>query len=61
MFTKIKAAAWEVIKLAIFTLIIVVPIRTYVAQPFIVSGASMDPTFHDHEYLIVDELSYYLR
>ncbi len=61
MFTKIKATVWEVIKLALFTLIIVVPIRTYVAQPFIVSGASMDPTFRDHEYLIVDELSYYLR
>lgn len=61
MLGKIKSTAWEVIKLALFTLVIVVPIRTYIAQPFIVSGASMDPTFRDHEYLIVDELSYYLR
>src|SRR3989344_6320719 len=61
MFAKLKSTVWEVTKMVVITLIIVVPIRTYVAQPFIVSGASMDPTFRDHEYLIVDELSYYLR
>lgn len=33
-------------------------IRTYIAQPFVVSGASMEPTFHTGEYLIVDQLSY---
>ncbi len=32
----------------------------YIAQPFIVSGSSMDPTFANGEYLIVDELSYRL-
>ncbi|MDD3292863.1 MAG: signal peptidase I, partial [Candidatus Pacebacteria bacterium] len=30
-------------------------------QPFVVSGASMDPNFHDADYLIIDELSYKLR
>ncbi len=35
------------------------PIRLFVAQPFIVSGASMDPTFETGEYLIVDQLSYH--
>jgi len=30
----------------------------FIAQPFIVSGSSMDPTFENGEYLIVDELSY---
>ncbi len=51
----------EVFKLAFITALIVVPIRTFVAQPFIVSGSSMEPTFQDGEYLIVDELSYHLR
>jgi len=32
----------------------------FVAQPFIVSGASMTPTFEDGDYLIVDEISYHL-
>jgi signal peptidase I len=51
----------EIIKFTIIALIIVVPIRTYIAQPFIVSGASMDPTFTTGEYLIVDQLSYHLE
>ena len=34
----------EIIKFTLITLLIVVPFRLYIAQPFIVSGASMDPT-----------------
>lgn len=49
----------EIIKFAIIAIIIVVPIRLFVAQPFIVSGASMDNTFHNGQYLIVDQVSYY--
>ena len=49
---------WEMVRFALVALLIVIPIRTYVAQPFIVSGSSMVPTFHDSEYLVVDELSY---
>ncbi|HEY4517614.1 MAG TPA: signal peptidase I [Candidatus Paceibacterota bacterium] len=48
----------EIAKFSIIALIIVLPIRFFVAQPFIVSGASMEPTFETGEYLIVDELSY---
>ncbi len=49
---------WETVKFAVFALIIVLPIRMYIAQPFIVSGSSMDPTFGNGNYLIVDQLSY---
>ena len=49
---------WETVKFAIFALVIVLPIRIYIAQPFIVSGSSMDPTFDNGHYLIVDQLSY---
>ena len=48
----------ELVKFAILAIVIVFPIRTFIAQPFVVSGASMDPTFWDGEYLIVDEISY---
>jgi len=50
----------EVLKFAIIALLIVVPIRLFIAQPFVVSGASMDPTFNNGQYLIVDQLSYHL-
>lgn len=61
MLSRAAHHLWEVIKFALITAVIVIPIRTYIAQPFIVSGASMYPTFDDNEYLIIDELSYHFR
>src|SRR4051812_16701822 len=51
----------EIIKFTLIALAIVIPIRLYVAQPFIVSGASMDPTFKSGQYLIVDQLTYHFN
>jgi signal peptidase I len=48
----------EILRFAIIAILIVVPIRVFIAQPFIVSGTSMIPTFEDSEYIIVDQLSY---
>jgi signal peptidase I len=33
-------------------------IRFYIAAPYIVSGASMEPTFDNFHYLIIDRVSY---
>ncbi|MFH0804323.1 MAG: signal peptidase I [Candidatus Zambryskibacteria bacterium] len=52
-----KSSFWEFVKYAIVALLIVVPFRIYVAQPYIVEGSSMDPTFKTGDYLIVDQLS----
>ncbi len=52
---------WDFIKILIISVVIVVPVRYFVAQPFIVKGASMEPTFQEKNYLVVDELSYYFR
>jgi signal peptidase I len=49
---------WELARFVTIAVIIVIPIRLFVAQPFIVSGSSMFPTFEDKNYLIVDEISY---
>jgi signal peptidase I len=56
-----KQSFLEIIKFALTIILIVVPIRTFVAQPFIVNGESMFPTFDNGEYLIIDEFSYHLR
>jgi len=51
----------ELITFALIALIFVIPIRLFIAQPFIVSGESMYPTFDTGQYLIVDQLSYHMR
>lgn len=51
-------SALELIRFILIALVIIVPIRMWVAQPFIVHGQSMDPTFRNGDYLIVDEISY---
>ena len=51
---------WELVRFAAIALIIVVPVRLFVAEPFIVSGTSMVPTFQNGDYLIVDKISYEL-
>lgn len=48
----------ELLSYALLAFVIVVPVRMWVAQPFVVNGSSMDDTFHDGEYLVVDEISY---
>jgi signal peptidase I len=59
---KNQESFWkELAKLLAIAAVIVVPFRAYVAQPFIVDGASMDPTFTNGQYLIVDELSYHFK
>lgn len=61
MIEKLGKNLWEIVKFVAVVLLVVIPIRTYIAQPFIVSGASMEPTFHNREYLIIDEISYEFR
>ncbi|MBI2123944.1 MAG: signal peptidase I [Candidatus Wildermuthbacteria bacterium] len=52
---------WELAKIGVVAALIVVPLRMYVFQPFLVKGDSMVPNFHNGDYLIVDELSYKFR
>lgn len=49
---------WEVTKIVVISLAIIIPVRYFLVQPFYVRGASMEPNFYNFEYLIIDELSY---
>lgn len=51
----------EIIQIVLFSAAIIIPIRYFLIQPFYVKGASMEPNFFDHEYLIIDEISYRFR
>lgn len=50
----------ELAKIVLIALAIIIPIRYFLFQPFYVRGASMEPNFHDNEYLIIDEITYRL-
>jgi signal peptidase I len=52
---------WEVVEVVVLALLIVVPIRYFLFQPFVVDGSSMEPSFYDGDYLIVDQISYRFR
>lgn len=58
---KKESLVREILRFAFFALIIVLPVRMFIAQPFIVSGASMETTFSTREYLIVDQLTYHFE
>ncbi len=51
---------WELVRFAAIALLIVVPIRLFIIEPFVVSGSSMFPTFKNGDYLIIDKISYEL-
>ncbi len=46
------------LRFLLIVLAIVIPVRVFIAQPFLVRGDSMLPTFINKDYLIVDELTY---
>ena len=51
---------WELARFALIAAMIVIPIRVFIAEPFVVSGSSMVPTFEDGNYLIINKISYRL-
>jgi signal peptidase I len=48
----------EIVKIVALAFIIIVPIRVFLFQPFFVQGASMEPTFENGQYLIINELGF---
>lgn len=53
-------AVREILIFVLLAVVIVVPIRFFIAQPFVVEGESMHPTFESGDYLVVDELTYHV-
>lgn len=59
--TLIGSALKEIATFLVLAVIIVLPVRLFVAQPFVVEGESMHPTFETADYLIVDQLTYHFN
>src|SRR3989344_4074690 len=49
---------FELSKIVLIAAAIVLPIRYFLFQPFIVKGESMVPNLQSGDYLIIDEISY---
>lgn len=58
---KFWSSAWEILEVVLISVVTVFIIRNFLAQPFLVSGASMEPNFSNGNYLIVDEITYRFR
>jgi len=58
MYKKISIQIFFILFIAI---VVITAVHFFVAQPFLVSGDSMQPDFASGNYLIIDELSYYLH
>jgi signal peptidase I len=55
---EIAAFFWETIKIVVISLVVILPIRYFIVQPFFVKGASMESNFEDGDYIFVNELAY---
>ncbi|MGC9968464.1 MAG: signal peptidase I [Minisyncoccia bacterium] len=58
---KFLASLLEVLEIAVIAVVAVFIVRTFLVQPFLVSGSSMSPNFSNGDYVLVDELTYHLR
>ncbi|MFA6198578.1 MAG: signal peptidase I [Patescibacteria group bacterium] len=57
-FASMGGFALEIVKVVVISLAIIIPVRYFLIQPFYVKGASMEPSFYDNQYLMIDEISY---
>lgn len=58
---KFFSSLLEVLEVAVIAVVAVFIVRSFLVQPFLVSGSSMSPTFSNGDYVLVDELTYHLR
>ena len=60
-FEPLRYFFFDFLKVFLMAVAIIIPVRYFLFQPFVVTGDSMRPNFHDGNYLIIDELTYRLR
>lgn len=56
-----KEWLFNIIELILLFALVILPIRMFLLEPFLVQGESMEPNFHNFDYLIIDKLSYRLQ
>ncbi|MFA6027637.1 MAG: signal peptidase I [Patescibacteria group bacterium] len=52
---------FETVKVIVISLAIIIPIRTFLMEPFYVKGTSMEPNYYSYDYLLINKLKYHLQ
>ncbi len=58
---QLFASILEILETLVIVLVSIYFVYSFIAQPFLVQGASMEPNFESGDYLLVDEVSYRFR
>ena len=58
IFKSFLRILYEIIKTVAFIVLVFIVVRYFLIQPFLVDGNSMEPNFHDNEYLLIQKISY---
>lgn len=53
-----RELVWEMTKVFLLAVAVIIPVRIFLFQPFFVQGSSMEPNFEDGQYLIINEFGY---
>lgn len=48
----------EMAKVFLLAVVVIIPVRVFLFQPFFVQGSSMEPNFADGQYLVISEFGY---
>ncbi|WP_256941178.1 signal peptidase I [Bacillus sp. EAC] len=57
---KQKVTVWSLIKLAAYSFTLAFIVKIFVFSPFVVEGASMQPTLHTNDYLFVNKAAIHI-
>lgn len=60
-YTGKNNSVYETLRTVVLVILTAFLIRSFVMQPFVVQGASMEPTLKSSEYLIVEKVAYRFR
>lgn len=52
---------FDLVKTIVLIVVLTYVIRLFLIQPFIVDGQSMEPSFHNNDYLITEKVSFKIR
>jgi len=58
---KFSSIFFDALKMLLLAVVTIALVRYFLFKPFYVKGQSMEPNFHENNYLIIDELTYRFR